>query len=252
MSDDIETEKQLLKFAKRLGEMFDPISSEAKKLWDVAQNLRHNLDITQKDTVGGALERGGWLAKIYQDGQAQKAVVADMMARHALRSSNEHENFGKLSAKVLSLTVHAHNIEEALAKTHTSVAEMVGQVFGEIANLRDDVSKLTARLQEHALHRPEVRARVLALTGGKCFYCDVELVEKIECEADGPRHFHIDHVVSKSNGGPDHTDNYVPACRTCNIQKGDKSLLEFMAWRRALAAGLSAVDGGRSTGTEGA
>ena len=45
------------------------------------------------------------------------------------------------------------------------------------------------------------------------------------CGQDGP--LSIDHLVPKSKGGPDHANNTVQACRSCNSSKGSKDLLEW-------------------------
>lgn len=37
----------------------------------------------------------------------------------------------------------------------------------------------------------------------------------------------IDHVVPRTLGGPDHIDNYVLCCKTCNSRKGNKLPGEF-------------------------
>lgn len=44
-----------------------------------------------------------------------------------------------------------------------------------------------------------------------CMYCG---------DTAGP--FHLDHVVPRSRGGPDHPRNIVRACQRCNLSKGDK------------------------------
>ena len=98
------------------------------------------------------------------------------------------------------------------------------------------VAELTERLKEHAIHDPEVREAVWKMTGGKCFYCEVELIRCAGDEQDRSRCFHIDHIVAKSRGGPDHLSNYVPACERCNISKNAKSFVEFLAWRKAQQA----------------
>lgn len=108
------------------------------------------------------------------------------------------------------------------------------------------VAEITARIKEHALHNAEVRETVWNMTGGKCFYCEVELIRCVGDEQDRSRCFHIDHIVPKASGGPDHISNYVPACETCNISKNAKSFVEFLAWRKARQAQpqLTVIEGG--------
>ena len=88
------------------------------------------------------------------------------------------------------------------------------------------LSELTERTSIH----PETRERVLAATGGRCYYCDVELVRcAVELQPNDTRRvYHIDHLVPKSVGGSDHICNYVPSCGPCNTSKSDKPYIEFV------------------------
>lgn len=42
----------------------------------------------------------------------------------------------------------------------------------------------------------------------------------------------VDHVIPFSKGGSDNLDNLVTSCRTCNRQKKDKTVKEFINWRK--------------------
>lgn len=56
-----------------------------------------------------------------------------------------------------------------------------------------------------------------------CSYCNVGLARNTVTQ---------DHVIPRSRGGSDlGQDNLVPACGTCNREKGNKSLLEFLFTR---------------------
>jgi len=57
-----------------------------------------------------------------------------------------------------------------------------------------------------------------------CAYCGKE-----RAESDGPRSFHIDHVIPMSRGGHNSRWNLVKACISCNTSKGSDSLLTFRA-----------------------
>ncbi len=95
------------------------------------------------------------------------------------------------------------------------------------------------RLSEHKQSNVAVRERVWAATGGKCFYCSVEMVR----ESGFPHSFVVDHIVPKNAGGPDHVANFIPACAKCNGDKSDRPFVEFVADRR-LTPVLRFVGGG--------
>lgn len=109
------------------------------------------------------------------------------------------------------------------------------------------VAELTERLKEHALNDADVRDKVWAITGGRCFYCEIELVRGMVVEpADQKRQFHVDHLVPKILGGPDHIANYVPACHSCNSSKHARHFAEFVMSRKAQQAPpqLTLIEGG--------
>lgn len=102
------------------------------------------------------------------------------------------------------------------------------------------------RLRTHSLSDPKVREAVWAMTGGRCWHCEHALHRTDAEHTDATRLFHIDHLVAKDNGGPDHISNYVPACQPCNIAKGARPYVEFTRKRQAQ---LSVIEGGMKDGT---
>lgn len=71
----------------------------------------------------------------------------------------------------------------------------------------------------------QLRRRVFAKGGGKCWYCGVIL--KMET-------FHVEHMTPISRGGTHEFDNLVPACKPCNSKKQGSTAEEFLArmpWR---------------------
>lgn len=62
-----------------------------------------------------------------------------------------------------------------------------------------------------------VRAEVMQRDGYRCSYCGTE---------QGP--FALDHIVPRSKGGSDTSDNLQCACVPCNRDKRDKDLAEWL------------------------
>lgn len=64
------------------------------------------------------------------------------------------------------------------------------------------------------------RRKVFKKTDGKCFYCETQL----EITGD----WHIEHKKPKCRGGSDFLHNLVASCPTCNLEKGRKTVDEFI------------------------
>ena len=58
------------------------------------------------------------------------------------------------------------------------------------------------------------------LYSSPCFYCDAS--ERIEA----------DHIIPISKGGQHSVGNLIPACRSCNAEKGQKYLMEYLMYKR--------------------
>lgn len=69
----------------------------------------------------------------------------------------------------------------------------------------------------NAHRRPKIRRRT-----GHCFYC------KRQFEPTPLRKQTRDHVVPRSQGGPNHKSNIVACCWECNNRKGDMPADEFI------------------------
>ncbi|WP_443078262.1 HNH endonuclease [Streptomyces sp. SP17KL33] len=63
-------------------------------------------------------------------------------------------------------------------------------------------------------HEAYSRTEILARWGYACAYC-------------GDHATHLDHVEPLSRGGADIESNIVPACASCNLSKGAKTLAEW-------------------------
>lgn len=82
------------------------------------------------------------------------------------------------------------------------------------------------RRQHQVAHRrataaitPEVQDAAMALTNGKCMYCDASATT-------------FDHVIPVSKGGTADISNIVPACVSCNSSKGNRDLDVWLARRK--------------------
>ncbi|CAM3884849.1 HNH endonuclease signature motif containing protein [Roseateles saccharophilus] len=73
--------------------------------------------------------------------------------------------------------------------------------------------------------RPVSRRRrdVFVRSGGCCAYCGTPL------RIDGA--WHVEHQLPRALGGTDEALNLVAACERCNLQKSDRTAIEFMAAR---------------------
>ena len=61
--------------------------------------------------------------------------------------------------------------------------------------------------------------------GVPCLYCGQPTTRE-----PGPKQFNREHVIPRSRGGNNSPENYVPACRTCNLQKGPRTPEEWYIW----------------------
>lgn len=66
-------------------------------------------------------------------------------------------------------------------------------------------------------------------SGWVCFYC-----ARKGDERNGPdgRVWHVDHAYPVVRGGDDHADNLVLACATCNLEKKDRTVAEYLSAKK--------------------
>ncbi len=91
------------------------------------------------------------------------------------------------------------------------------------------------------------RMEILVRDRLTCHYC--QQPGTLHDGPDGQR-WHLDHTLARSKGGPDHLDNLVLACATCNIAKSDKPYLDFIATcisKGMRPAPLTHIDQARTT-----
>lgn len=181
------------------------------------------------------------------------------ISKYAHRDGYVQRELRKLSLSAFNGPDVRDRIESALmalVQFHQTQCSEVQSGADNIAQhaeyLAKRVAAAEARKKEHAAQNLRIRDRVWSITGGKCFYCDVDLVRTPATPDERPRHFHIDHIVAKEHGGPDHFANYVPACSRCNLAKRSRPFLEFMASSKAERAPLTVIEGGLSDAIKGA
>lgn len=81
--------------------------------------------------------------------------------------------------------------------------------------------------------RGEIEA-VMLRDGTRCFYCGIEL----RYDATGSSEITMEHLVSKTHGGPEHIANKFAAHKGCNMEAGHLSAPEKIALRDRLRAEL--------------
>jgi 5-methylcytosine-specific restriction endonuclease McrA len=74
--------------------------------------------------------------------------------------------------------------------------------------------------QVAAPHVSRRRREIFERTHGKCFYCSTSL------ELAGP--WHVEHQLPRALGGQDGMLNLVASCVRCNLQKRDRTAIEFV------------------------
>jgi hypothetical protein len=99
----------------------------------------------------------------------------------------------------------------------------------EIEQVRFDTQKLVnpeingVEYQQGELLGYEVREYLLEKWGRECAYCGAKNVA-----------LEIEHIQPKSKGGSDRVSNLTVACHSCNQEKGNKSLEEFLTDKNKL------------------
>lgn len=71
-------------------------------------------------------------------------------------------------------------------------------------------------------YSPEDIARIRIALSDRCRFCDAPLNNA----------GHIEHLCPVSRGGSSNPTNLTLACSKCNLAKTNKTLTEFMAWRK--------------------
>ncbi len=65
----------------------------------------------------------------------------------------------------------------------------------------------------------------------RCPCCNIQLLWKANLENIQKNLATVDHMVARSHGGPDTTDNMYVMCRQCNEDRGNKCFINFVVDR---------------------
>jgi len=87
----------------------------------------------------------------------------------------------------------------------------------ETARLHARVRKARKRAGGGTVNSTDIKKR-FQIQKGRCWWCGTDLKKS---------GYHVDHVIALANGGSNDPSNIVCACKTCNLQKGTKSPLDF-------------------------
>ena len=94
--------------------------------------------------------------------------------------------------------------------------------------LMQDAEVSGREYQQGELSGWQIRSYVFHRDGARCAYCDNARAERYE----------LDHIVPRSRGGADRVSNLVVSCHDCNVEKGNRSVEEFLARRPARLAAV--------------
>ena len=102
---------------------------------------------------------------------------------------------------------------------------VIERFAGAVYRVRIEVAPLKAPFVRSVKPPSSLRSMVMALTGGRCWYCGIQATA-------------ADHVVSQKDGGSSDRSNLVPSCQPCNSAKGAGSVEDF---RRRAQRGVTGV-----------
>ena len=130
------------------------------------------------------------------------------------RFLNRTKPEGWLAPSVKSRADNVINFVKKYKKFLNINKVMIENVSFDTAQMSSDTKLWGSDYQQGNLYNKNLREFIFSKTKGRCSYCG----EKAE---------EIDHIIPRSNGGTNSTNNLTPACRSCNEKKSNLSLKEF-------------------------
>jgi len=158
----------------------------------------------------------------YTSEQLEKALQAILKRRESdHRYKQEHKD-------VVAERTRRHKQERKV-----EIAEYDRQRYQEHKNERLEHDRQYYRLHPEVRKASEQKRRAAKSASEGCFTSEEF---RLLCEVHGGRCFYCtqvlplgpDHKVPLSRGGSNDIDNIVPACKSCNSRKRDKTLEEFL------------------------
>lgn len=166
-----------------------------------------------------------------------EAAIEKAIVRVATDAGYADAQIARLAAKTSLVKSKADDLAAKMANAFSLLNQQICALEAVRASMMSE-----SRLRKHSPNDPDVRRAVWAIADGKCFYCDHALARSSEDLGEHYREFHVDHIVAKANGGPDHISNYVPACDACNMAKSAKPFAEFYVSKRTK---ITVIEGGK-------
>lgn len=166
------------------------------------------------------------------------AVASELSRLRALEQRLAGDDEVKLRRRVEEATIAIGGLLDELEEITTQRIDFSRAV----SHWHDDkVTEIENRqvLEKHSISDRVVRVEVWKKTNGKCAYCSTGLrhpYEDEKAEAVTKPVMHVDHVMPRSRGGPDHILNYAPSCPPCNMSKSEKDVTAFIAGLRRVSA----------------
>ncbi len=100
------------------------------------------------------------------------------------------------------------------------IAHLQAEKNDILKQFRDYKNKIAKKQRgRNGFKRQFIQQRKNAFLKGFCIYCGADA-------------YTIDHMIPISRGGTNRPENRIPACQSCNNEKGNMTYDEYMIWRK--------------------